>query len=146
MRNVGAEAAAQLAALHARAFDKPWSEAEIARLLENPTAYAILSQHEDGFILAWAPGAQAEILTLAVAPEARRRGVGAGLTAAAMAAALARGAGEMILDVAEDNAPARALYQRLGFTELHRRRGYYARENGAADALILRRPLPRPMV
>jgi ribosomal-protein-alanine N-acetyltransferase len=156
---VGAEASAQLAELHARAFAQPWNEADIARLLHNPVAFALRADAPAdapakspakspgsalGFILAWAPGGDAEILTIAIAPEHRRAGIGLALTEAAMAAALARGAGAMFLEVAEDNGPARALYAKLGFAPSGRRSGYYQRAEGVVDALLLRRALPRP--
>jgi len=153
LESLGAEAAERLAALHARAFDRPferpWSAKEIAQLLENASAFALLVRHEQqdaGFVLAWAPAAEAEILTLAVAPGVRRLGLGAKLIAAAMAAAMLRGAAEMRLEVADDNSPARALYEKLGFAESGRRRSYYRRENGACDAVLMLRVLPRPRV
>jgi [ribosomal protein S18]-alanine N-acetyltransferase len=92
-----------------------------------------------GFVLARAAAGEAEILTLAVVPAARRQGVGSALLAGAMAAACARGAAEMFLEVAASNAAAHALYAGLGFTEVGRRPRYYA---DGADAFVLRRTLP----
>jgi ribosomal-protein-alanine N-acetyltransferase len=64
--------------------------------------------------------------------------VGADLLAQGLVLAVAGGAERMFLEVAEDNAAARALYARAGFAEAGRRRGYYARPDGpAADALVL---------
>ncbi|HWA01288.1 MAG TPA: GNAT family N-acetyltransferase [Caulobacterales bacterium] len=144
---VGADQAGAMAALHARAFDPAWGASEIAKLLENPAAFAIMSSdpHPQGFILAWTAADQAEILTLAVTPRERFKGVGSGLINAACAAALLRGAAAMLLDVAEDNAPARALYAKFGFVEIGRRVAYYHRDDGRVDALVLRRDLPRPI-
>jgi ribosomal-protein-alanine N-acetyltransferase len=49
----------------------------------------------------------------------------------------------MFLEVAISNVAARALYDRLGFTEAGRRKGYYARPGSPPeDALILRSNLP----
>lgn len=144
------EGAAMLARVHAEAFeDAPWTAQDIARLLETPSAYAIVAHENDaaqGFVLAWAPAEEAEILTIAVRPAARRKGVGVGLVNAAIAAALIRGAGAMFLEVAEDNDAARALYEKLGFEEIGRRDAYYKRDDGQVDALVLRRSLPRPQV
>ncbi|MNE73850.1 ribosomal-protein-alanine N-acetyltransferase [compost metagenome] len=81
---------------------------------------------------------EAEILTLAVRPSARRSGLGARLVEAAVVRAAALGAERMFLEVAGDNAAARALYARAGFHEAGRRRGYYARADGSReDALVL---------
>ncbi|MGE3141733.1 MAG: GNAT family N-acetyltransferase [Hyphomonadaceae bacterium] len=145
-----------MAALHAAAFDAPWPAEAFVKLLETRAAFALValadapdeshSEESLGFVLAWAPAADAEILTLAVAPAARRQGVGAALTRAALAAAARLGAQAMLLEVAEDNAAARALYARLGFVEAARRRGYYARRSGGVDALVLRRTLVGPHV
>lgn len=141
---VGVDAAALLAQLHARAFDRPWSAAEIGKMLENPAVVALAAGEADpqGFIIAWAVAGEAEVLTVAVIPEARRQGVGAALVTAAAAAVLARGASSMHLEVAEPNAAARALYAKLGFAEAGRRRDYYATEQGWVDAIVMRRALP----
>lgn len=53
------------------------------------------------------------------------------------------GATRLFLEVAEDNAAARALYDRLGFEPAGRRPRYYSRPNGpAVDALLLVLILP----
>jgi ribosomal-protein-alanine N-acetyltransferase len=65
---------------------------------------------------------------------------------AALAARLTdKNVSQLFLEVAEDNAPARALYAQAGFEEVGRRKGYYARPQSAAvDALVLRRRLRAP--
>lgn len=142
----GADASELLAALHARAFDKPWSAAEIAKLLDNQAVFALVAREDEpaGFIMAWTAGGDGEILTVAVVPEARRKGFGAALVNAAGAAALLRGGASMHLEVAETNEAARALYAKLGYEEAGRRHAYYAGEGGRVDAIVMRRSLPRP--
>ena len=144
-----ATAAELLAALHARAFPKPWSAAEIAKLMENQAVFALMHGHgaePNGFVMAWAAAGDSELLTVAVVPEARRKGVGAALVTSAGVAALVRGAASMHLEVAEDNEGARALYRKLGYEEAGRRHAYYAGEGGSVDAIVMRRALPRPVV
>lgn len=144
-----ADQAATLAELHARAFDRPWSADAIATMLQNATAFALVSRTEamlQGFAIAWAAAGDAELLTVAVVPEARRKGVGAALVTSAGVAALVRGAATMHLEVAEDNHGARALYTKLGYEEAGRRHAYYAGEGGRVDAIVMRRTLPRPVV
>ena len=145
---VGAEASELLAALHAQAFPRPWTVSEIAKLLENPAVFAIASRaaQPQGFAMGWAAAGDAELLTVAVVPEARRRGVGVALVTAIGVAALVRGAASMHLEVAEDNAAARALYLKLGYLEAGRRHAYYAGDGAPVDAIIMRRTLPRPIV
>jgi ribosomal-protein-alanine N-acetyltransferase len=136
-----------LAALHATAFDttpRPWTAAEFASLLGAPST--LLATLPGGFALGRVAGPEAELLTLAVAPDARRRGTGTALVIAFEAAAIARGAEEAFLEVAAGNAPARALYARLGYRERGRRRGYSARPGAAPDdALVLGKPLAAPV-
>ncbi|HWQ85473.1 GNAT family N-acetyltransferase [Brevundimonas sp.] len=130
------DVAARLAALHAGAFDAPWDAAAFETLLGQ--AGVFLAETPDGFILMRTVADEAEILTLAVRPAARRRGVGAELVARGVAGAAARGAARVFLEVAEDNAAARALYARAGFVEAGRRPRYYARADGSRqDALLL---------
>jgi ribosomal-protein-alanine N-acetyltransferase len=90
-------------------------------------------------VLCRALAGEAEVLTIAVPPWARRRGVGRALMAAAMGAARAAGARVMFLEVDVANTPAVALYERLGFERAGLRRAYYDRgPSGRADALVMR--------
>ena len=99
---------------------------------------------EDGFILIRVVVDEAEILTLAVRPSARRAGLGVRLVEAAVVRAAALGAERMFLEVAEGNVAARALYARSGFVEMGRRRGYYSHADGRReDALTLVLNFPR---
>jgi ribosomal-protein-alanine N-acetyltransferase len=133
-----------LARVHATSFADAWSAEWIAKLLAHPGAFAFLTGGESGgFILVRAAGGEAEILTLAVAPAARRRGIGSVLISAACRRAQEMGAGTMYLEVSRTNEPAKALYSRLGFRQVGRRRGYY-QEPGRSkeDALVYCVELP----
>jgi ribosomal-protein-alanine N-acetyltransferase len=130
--------------LHAAAFEAPWSAASLAQALASSHTFALLASHGDtpvGFILAQTAADEAEILTLAVAPPARRAGVASALVKTAATAAGSAGAETLWLEVAEDNAAALALYTATGFEAAGRRRGYYVRPGGAVDALMMRRRL-----
>lgn len=132
-----------LARLHAAAFDldRPWTAAEFAGLLAAPGA--LLLGNARAMLLARVALDEAELLTLATDPAHRRRGLAAGLLAAFHDAASARGATRAFLEVAEDNLPARALYDRAGYAPAGRRPRYYARPGARpAAALVLARPLP----
>lgn len=133
---------AALAAIHAEAFEAPWDAATLAELLASPGVFAVAEDY--GFILIRVVVDEAEILTLAVRPTARRAGLGARLVEAAVVRAAALGAERMFLEVAEGNAAARALYARSGFVEMGRRRGYYSHADGRReDALTLVLNFPR---
>ena len=129
-----------LAALHAEAFASPWDAQAFTNLLAQPGV--LLGLDTDGFILIRVVLDEAEILTLAVRPDARRQGLGRRLVERACVAAKAAGAATLFLEVAEDNAAARALYARAGFVEIGRRKAYYPGPDGRRiDALALRRDL-----
>src|SRR4029077_8199477 len=68
---------AALAALHSACFPDAWDAKAIAELLATPGAFSFHNQ--DGFVMARVAGGEAEILTLAVAPHARGRGLGRAL-------------------------------------------------------------------
>lgn len=129
---VGPDAAALLAALDQDARGAAgWNAAAFADLLAMPGALALAS--EAGFVLARVAADEAEIIMLAVRPDLRRAGHGRALLQAAMQAAGSQGAARLFLEVAEDNAAARALYAGFGFQVLGRRAQYY----GTVDALVL---------
>jgi [ribosomal protein S18]-alanine N-acetyltransferase len=90
-----------------------------------------------GYVVALLLGVEAEIADLAVAPSARRRGIGKVLLERTLADLGARGVETVFLEVRESNSAARALYESRGFVTVGRRRGYY--RHPAEDALILKR-------
>lgn len=143
-----ADMAAGFAAIHAEAFAgphaAPWSAAAFADLLTDPGVFSVYGR--DGFILMRAVADEAEILTLAVRPEARRAGEGGRLVREGLVGAAELGAVRVFLEVAEDNSAARALYAKAGFVEVGRRPGYYAGTDGRRrDALLLALNLTAPL-
>lgn len=133
---------AEMARLHAACFTtpRPWTEAEFAGLLAEPSVFALT--RPGAILLGRAIAGEAELLTLAVDPAARRQGLAHALVQDFLAEARARAAESAFLEVAEANAPARALYAAAGFAQAGRRRGYYRLPGGGAeDALVLVRAL-----
>jgi ribosomal-protein-alanine N-acetyltransferase len=128
-----------MAAIHVACFPprERWGADAMALQLGLPGAFGLIDP-AGGFLLMRVAADEAEILTLAVAPEARWQGRAAGLLRAAAGQAAVGGARALFLEVAADNAPARALYAQAGFVEVGRRKRYYA---GGSDALIMRRDL-----
>ena len=154
--------ASLLATLHAPCFvDEPWSAEALAVLLESPgvfgliafagavapdqaltTALAAPAVSACGFILCRIAADEAEVLTLAVPPADRRQGTGRRLLAGALAWAAHHAVGTLLLEVAEDNDAARALYADAGFRQVGCRPGYYRRiSQSPISALVLARPL-----
>ena len=132
--------AEELAALYARAFPerRPWTAGEIAALSAGP-GFCVTTAA--GFAIGRVSAGEAELVTLAVDPRARRQGQGRGLLAAFERAARQAGAAQAFLEVAVDNEAALALYHSAGWRETGRRPGYYARATGAVDAAILAKAL-----
>jgi ribosomal-protein-alanine N-acetyltransferase len=128
-----------LAAIHEAAFPpgEAWSVTMFAAQLGLPGVLGLLDE-AGGMVLIRVAADEAEILTIGVAPEARRSGLGERLLAAAAAAAQDSGAAKLFLEVSARNAPARALYAKAGFSQIGRRRRYYA---DGADALVMSLPL-----
>ena len=136
---------AALARLHAEAFTtpRPWSEVEFASLLSGTGSFLVAEPQ--GFALGRAIAGEAELLTIAVADQARRGGIGRRLLTAFLKEAAERGSATVFLEVAADNAPAIALYRAAGFAQTGRRRGYYAGPGGhRIDALVLSRAMTGP--
>lgn len=134
--------AGALAATHAAAFgdDRPWSQAEIAALLDQ--AGTVLTGDAGCFVLGRVTLDEAEILTLATHPDLRRRGHARSALRRFEAAVTRLGARKIFLEVAEDNAAALALYLGAGYSEIGRRAGYYRRaDRPAVAALVLEKPL-----
>nr|WP_207623701.1 ribosomal protein S18-alanine N-acetyltransferase [Rhodobacter calidifons] len=132
-----------MAALHARCFrtPAPWSAADFSGFLSDPLCF-LLVEADAGFLLGRAVAGEAELLTLAVQPEARRRGLGRRLVARFLYQARLRGAKRAFLEVSAENGAALALYESAGFTAAGRRKGYYRTQGGPAiDALVLQRDL-----
>jgi ribosomal-protein-alanine N-acetyltransferase len=139
-----------LADLHAGAFHRGWSAAEIEALIADPRVIALCARRASplgsrrpvGFLIVRAGGDEAEVLTLAVAARHRRRGLGRRLMDEAIRRLYHDRVRSLFLEVDEGNAAARGLYARLGFREVGRRKNYYAVPGqGPAAALVMRADL-----
>ena len=138
--NVATVPPAALAALHRACFADGWSADSIASILATPGMFGAALAEDDeiaGFILCRRAADEAEILTLAVAPSHRRRGLARRLLEGALATARNGGAVRLHLEVAADNGAASALYHAAGFAEIGRRTAYYRRADGPnVDAVL----------
>lgn len=142
------EQADAMALTHAQSFETGWSAADIAACLAAPGGYGVVAADDDdpaainGFLLARSIVGEAEVLTLAVSPQSRRRGVARALLEAGAGISARLGAAAMFLEVASDNVAALALYEQAGFQQAGLRRRYYVRPGRPpGDALVLRRDL-----
>nr|WP_245398560.1 GNAT family N-acetyltransferase [Oceaniglobus trochenteri] len=131
-----------MAHLHAGAMTlpRPWSAAEFAALLATPGTFAIGDSR--AFALGRVILDEAELLTLATAPQQRRKGLARTCLAGFHARALSLGATRAFLEVSADNTAARALYDGAGYRQSGLRPRYY-RQDGAppVDAVVMARDL-----
>lgn len=132
----------QIAALEAACFSLPWDESSIRRELENRLSLWLAAVEGDR-VLAYV-GSQtvfedADILNVCTAPEARRKGVAEALMRELEIRLPLRGAEKITLEVRASNAPAIALYEKLGYQQIGLRKGYY--EKPREDAIIMQKQL-----
>ncbi len=141
---------ASIADLHARSFPRGWSQSEIAKLALQDNVTLLVARtvgDPDGPILGFniirRAEDEAEILSVAVDPKGRGRGIGESLMREAILRLRADRVEKLILEVDGANEPAVRLYNRLGFQTVGSRPGYYAGEpeNGSQErssALVMR--------
>lgn len=126
-----------VAALEASLHPTPWTRDQFAESLAAGHD-ALLARDAAGRLVAYGVTLTAvddvDLLTLGVLPEAQRQGYGESLLGELMARAKARQARRMVLEVRAGNRPALALYGRLGFVEIGRRRGYYSATKSSEEA------------
>lgn len=127
-----------VAEIEEKSFAMPWKRDDFWREAKNELATYIVGEL-DGKIVAyagaWVSFNQAEVMSVAVEPELRGRGVGTILFGELIKAVKLRGARAITLEVRPSNTAAIKLYKSFGLRSVGRRRGYYL-DNGE-DALIM---------
>jgi tRNA threonylcarbamoyladenosine biosynthesis protein TsaB len=148
LRPVDKGDAGLLASLHGATMPRPWELSFFEQIVAEPGGFALVAEaHEAalGFVLGRAVAGEAEILSIGVLPAYRRNGIAARLLREAALRAFELGAATLFLEVDENNHAARRLYEAHGLKAAGRRKNYYAGEGGG-DALLLRGPLPLPII
>lgn len=134
---------AALVELEREAFGQgAWSAATLREELALPDRIVLVDERDGvttGYVDVGVVADVADLHRVVVGAAHRRHGVASGLVGSASTAAADRGATRMLLEVADDNAPALALYAAHGFDSIARRRGYYG---PGRDALVLEAALP----
>ncbi len=134
--------------LHARAFPPGWSAQDFREHLDRESDHVrtiSVAERLAGFVIARLADGQAEILTLVVDPQRRRRNYGRTLMTMIEESVAKDRAEIMFLEVAADNQAAIRLYQKCGYQPCGRRPGYYRREVGGRigriDAIVYQKHL-----
>lgn len=130
----------QIAQLEKICFSDPWSEKSIASELDNKLAFWLVAAEGDtvaGYIGSQTVIDETDMMNVAVHPDFRRQGIAEALVNTLVENLKKMGSRCLTLEVRASNAPAIALYGKLGFAEIGRRKNYY--RNPREDALILRK-------
>ena len=130
----------QIAYLETVCFHDPWSENSIASELENALSLwlvAVEGAEVIGYVGSQTVLGWTDMMNVAVHPDHRRKGVGEKLVLALEDALKEQESTCLTLEVRASNEPAKSLYEKLGFTEVGRRKNYY--RNPKEDALIMRK-------
>lgn len=129
---------AQVLAIEVESNSAPWSERSFRNELTNPQSVFRVAW-KDGQIVGygglWTVVDEAHITTVAIAPDARRQGIGRQIMAELLCEARDRGMLTATLEVRRGNEPARQLYRNLGFQEVAVRKGYYP--DNREDAVVM---------
>ena len=131
-----AATAAHWPAKHYESLFKPSGAGRVALVIEEQEKAPQAEYRMQGFVVARAVGTEWEIENIAIAGQARRRGLGTRLLGEFLDLVKARGAQSVFLEVRESNRPARALYEKWSFTEGGRRKKYY--KDPEEDAIVYR--------
>lgn len=130
--------------IHKACFPIFWKEQEISDMLMTSGTKAWLARTDVpvGMLMTRAQFEQAEILTIGVVPSAQKRGIARKMMAEAEAQLAIAGVKKIFLEVAENNKSAYALYLKIGYNEVSRRKGYYKQQDGSViDALVMSKEL-----
>lgn len=130
----------QIAALERACFSDPWSEQSVASELDNPLSLWLVcrdGEHVLGYVGSQTVLGESDMMNIAVAPDARRRGIAQLLIGALTQQLRERGSHSLLLEVRPSNAAAVSLYRKLGFAQVGRRPNYYCHPK--EDGLILRK-------
>ncbi len=135
-----AEHVPQVAELEKLCFADPWSEKSIASELGNIWSYWVVALWDDrvlGYIGSQSSFDETDVMNVAVHPDFRRKGIAESLIDTLIKELKNRGSHALMLEVRQSNAPAIALYEKLGFVQVGCRKNYY--HNPRENALILRK-------
>ena len=125
-----------LALLERACFTDAWSKEMVVATLQRRDFCGVIL-HLDGecvgYVLGLSLFENAEILRIAIAPDYRKRGLGAQLLDAFIALVKKRGAREIFLEVRESNLAAQRLYLSRAFEKFHLRERYYSNGENAVE-------------
>ena len=135
------EAVARIGSLSSQT---PWTEVSVLTyFLREDTIFAVAEAGENGPLIGFAAlllaPPESDVLDIVVETACRGRGVGYALLDGICDLALIKGVDTIFLEVRPSNTPARRLYDKLGFTPIGVRKGYYTDPREDAVSMVRRR-------
>jgi [ribosomal protein S18]-alanine N-acetyltransferase len=136
----------KIAEIHAASFSHKWGAAELARMKAQKGVDFLIARRSSpygtgtplGFLILRRAADEAEVITIAVHPRQRGRGIGKKLMEAGLFRLYGERCTHLFLEVDAENEAALLLYRGLGFKEVGRRKGYYSDSGGDGTALVMR--------
>ncbi len=136
VREICGSDVAALALLERTCFSDAWSKEMVVATLQRRDFCGVIL-HLDGecvgYVLGLSLFENAEILRIAIAPNYRKRGLGAQVLDAFISLVKERGAREIFLEVRESNLAAQRLYLSRAFEKFHVRERYYSSGENAVE-------------
>lgn len=138
IRELKVEDAAAIAEMEHQIFSDAWSEKSVLETIENPGTICLAAEKSGkiiGYFLVYTAAGEAEIARIAVLEEQRKKGVGTKLLEALDTVCRENQINKVLLDVRESNTKARTFYEKYGFSEDGKRKGFY--EEPKEDAILM---------
>ncbi|MBO9420141.1 MULTISPECIES: ribosomal protein S18-alanine N-acetyltransferase [Stappiaceae] len=136
----------KVAEIHAASFKHAWDVEELARMKAQSGTSILVARRASpygtqgplGFLILRTVADEAEVITIAVHPRQRGRGIGKKLMEAGLFRLYGERCKSLFLEVDSANEAAILLYRSLGFREVGQRKGYYSDSGGDGTALVMR--------
>ena len=138
IRDAVLEDAKALGHLSEKNIDLPWYEKDFCQAIENSLATVVVAEDAEGlcgYVVLYHAADEGEVPSVAVDGRARKRGIGKALMQEAFSRVEAQGVKKIFLEVRAGNLPALALYESLGFLQVHIRKNFYT--NPTEDAYLM---------
>ena len=123
--------------------DDSWSVDVITSAFANPHNIILVEEDEDkevvGAVFMSVIASECELQNIVVSQKNKRQGIGERLLKEALRFSAERGAEVLYLEVRDSNNAARALYEKLGFHTVGRRKEYY--KTPTEDAVLMKKDL-----
>jgi ribosomal-protein-alanine N-acetyltransferase len=119
-------------------FAAPWTRGMFEETLSSPVGVSLVAEERArivGYLIFYCAAREIHVMNIAVHQDRRGRGLASWMMSRVMDLARRNSMETCFLEVRESNAPARGLYEKLGFRQVGRRKGYY-RETGE-DAIVM---------